>query len=516
MKLLRHIFGILFVGAVACAPFLASAQSSGNNFRRNGIFGCSVDGAHAMSVGSLSAVGGVYVPVNDAAVTLNTGYLVYKECVLRGVVNRQREAVIAETVRKILVDYTRARDGNPMWSQLIPREQNQVMTKYVIDTIRGTRLDTMSSEVRDPVKRAILRRYAQARNQPTQMLGCTYEGDMRAVYGGHPTDDVLGAIGTIGTPCNPILAYQYAEEDVLGGANAAVDNMMSKLDWGDGTYPIDEEDENGDPITRAPGSIVESNVIQALQSGFRQQESANDIDQMIGGLFAQMSSRVVSDNQGLLALTQRSGGSQSYLDQVVRQAGENLRGAANNAAMTLLVAQRVIEQAFLQLLREIESILRNAANTLRAHERGCWQLIIERVCSTPLSASSTCNAIITTGEGEDAVSTTIRLRVATTTAASGAAISSKITGGLGTYSDLIEHSEDNLQLIDRLIEGVTNSSTDAQYATIEQVNRLVQERRLKSEGDVTQKRQLKEQVSGDIDDFVTNTYKQWTEYSTGG
>lgn len=85
-------------------------------FRRQGVFGCSLNGSYSMSVGALSAVGGVYVPVNDAAVTLNTGYLVYKECVLRGVVDRQRENVSATLQRQQINTYAKGRDGQPYFS----------------------------------------------------------------------------------------------------------------------------------------------------------------------------------------------------------------------------------------------------------------------------------------------------------------------------------------------------------------------------------------------------------------
>ena len=39
----------------------------------NGIFSCNQNGSYAMSVGALGASGGVYVPVADASVELNTG-----------------------------------------------------------------------------------------------------------------------------------------------------------------------------------------------------------------------------------------------------------------------------------------------------------------------------------------------------------------------------------------------------------------------------------------------------------
>src|SRR3990167_9643499 len=65
---------------------LEQTFSEPKGFSRQGIFGCSQTGSYSMSVGTLGAMGGAFVPVNDAAVTLNTGYLVFKECVLRGIV----------------------------------------------------------------------------------------------------------------------------------------------------------------------------------------------------------------------------------------------------------------------------------------------------------------------------------------------------------------------------------------------------------------------------------------------
>ena len=91
-------------------------------FKAQGIFGCNETGAYGMSVGSLSAVGGVYVPVNDAAVTLNTGYLVYKECVLRNVVDRIRESVTSAIANQTIETGLTGRDGgHPPRSRAIER-----------------------------------------------------------------------------------------------------------------------------------------------------------------------------------------------------------------------------------------------------------------------------------------------------------------------------------------------------------------------------------------------------------
>ncbi|HEY4488462.1 MAG TPA: hypothetical protein VJB97_03010, partial [Candidatus Paceibacterota bacterium] len=88
MMLRSLILGTLTLASLSLSAHIASAQvnldySQTYAFQRDGVFGCSLNGSYSMSVGTMSAMGGAYVPVNDASVTLNTGYLVYKECILR-------------------------------------------------------------------------------------------------------------------------------------------------------------------------------------------------------------------------------------------------------------------------------------------------------------------------------------------------------------------------------------------------------------------------------------------------
>src|SRR3989344_5866575 len=70
-----------------------------NTVDANVVASCrNVNGALSSSVGVTAVTGGAFVPVNDAAVTLNTGILVYKECVLRNLVNEQRKSATAQLV----------------------------------------------------------------------------------------------------------------------------------------------------------------------------------------------------------------------------------------------------------------------------------------------------------------------------------------------------------------------------------------------------------------------------------
>ena len=116
------IEGILFddatnqpIGTCVFVPPTPDPTSAAYQFQRGGIFGCNQTAAYRMSVGALSAVGGVYVPVNDAAVTLNTGYFVYKECVLDGVSRKMAESASTELANKALNDILTGRDGERFW-----------------------------------------------------------------------------------------------------------------------------------------------------------------------------------------------------------------------------------------------------------------------------------------------------------------------------------------------------------------------------------------------------------------
>src|SRR5262245_20097661 len=98
-------------------PITAAAQpTQPGGFSRQGIFGCSRNAAAlSSSVGAFSATGGVYVPVADYTVELNTGTLVYQQCVLRGIVNRQAESANAALVQKVIQNSLTGNDGGTMF-----------------------------------------------------------------------------------------------------------------------------------------------------------------------------------------------------------------------------------------------------------------------------------------------------------------------------------------------------------------------------------------------------------------
>src|SRR3954465_12778069 len=105
-------FILLLVAILITVPVFAAAQE----FSRQGIFGCGRNAAALSgSVGAFSATGGVYVPVADYTVELNTGTLVYLECVLRGIVDRESESANSAQINKTVQFITSGKDGNPLF-----------------------------------------------------------------------------------------------------------------------------------------------------------------------------------------------------------------------------------------------------------------------------------------------------------------------------------------------------------------------------------------------------------------
>lgn len=501
-------------------------------FQRQGIFDCNQNGAYAMSVGALGAIGGAYVPVADAAVELNTGTLVYKECVLREVVDREREAATSAFFKKGYTGIQTGRDGNPQYVVNEGKELLDVRDQTFLPLLRDETLLALKSDLQGPITRALARNYQVTTRAPQTILKCPYQ-DASSVW-----DTVRG----LGTSCNPIVAYYNARILADSRDAAAQQYQRDQWYWNNGYYSI--TDNNPDPLARrvlTPGINVQQSFQTLLDSPVRQLESANDVGQMISALYAGITTQIISDNQGLAGLSRSTGGQPSYLDQVAKESAQGVRNAAVNAALQILNAAQQVESAYNQTVNKIASILTNAINQLRGAERQCWNLIIPKVCATPLASDNTCFAPTSNCTDDDngsatcvvgAVSKTVpitsctvtqnpttvtcpvgfKLKVATSTAFSQAVIEPQITPLATTTLANIDKSQKALRSIANLITSVTNTaSLDAQRLSLQQLDSLVHDRALHTQPDLVVVTQQKESVEAAMTTLVENTVKSWAD-----
>ncbi|KKW19753.1 MAG: hypothetical protein UY61_C0050G0009, partial [Candidatus Adlerbacteria bacterium GW2011_GWC1_50_9] len=305
-----------------CDP---SATDEAYQFQRSGLFGCNQTAAYRMSVGALSAVGGVYVPVNDAAVTLNTGYLVYKECVLDGVSKRIAESAATGLVTKGLNDTLTGRDGRPRWPEDLIADVLERSDQTLLHTLNSGALSTLNPAIQGDVIRSIVRNYMANTREPNKALECPYKGDLKALIT-NPQTFSLADFEQLGNlACNPLWAGQLAQNYVSNQIGLDREEMMFRLTTGQGMYGIEKYDPaTGRYTTLTPSSIVSANVQQLVTSGFRHLENVTEIDQMVGALFSSLSTRIISDSGGLAGLIQPTAGQPSYLEQMARESARGL------------------------------------------------------------------------------------------------------------------------------------------------------------------------------------------------
>lgn len=455
------------------APSLALAQSTGG-FTRDGIFGCNA-AQYGGSPGTTAAISGTYVPVADAGVTLNTGVLVYKECVLEGIAARMSESVTASIAKSGIVAFQNGRQtydasGNlvqgPLHPQILSQDQLAERDRVTALALQGSAVNGLHPALKEDVRRAVARGYYNSTRRGSSALSCPY-ADLQNALDGRPTS-VWDALEAYQNPaCSPVSAYILTENYVAYQGNTAVNEMMQRLDWNGGIYDITTIDESGRTVVQTPGRFVGAAQEQFITSGFRQAESAKDIDQMVGALFAGMSAEIIRSNRGLAGLTQPIGNQPSYLDQVTSAAQQGLRTAINNAAIAILRDAQLVEKAYGDIMRGILDQMTGTQTNFQAAEKQCWAAIIQKTCAQgTLKADGTCTAIstgcTTDSNGTQTCPVSGQLKVATSTIYSQAAIAnSSVFSLLPTVERNVQVSDNAIKLFVTLIEGVNGAASQS-------------------------------------------------------
>lgn len=511
-KLLRSrgvFVALVWIALFAIAPY-AHAQLSAD-----GIFSCS--GAQYANPGTLSAIGGVYVPVNDAAVTLNTGYLVYKECVLDGVNSKISEAARTEAVGAIATAVASGRAGEALyrkkWGELDDGETAIVVAQLQNSAFTGT----MSPNYEKEVVRAYARRYAASLQQPNQSFATTFPGsaeDHRAFYEGR--DFSFEGLLAMINPCN----NARGEFEICFGPS--LDSTRSEYainqrqEWleGGGFYSV--TDENTNPLlrtTRTPASLVQEGALQAFTGGFRCLEGADELSEICAPLFAGLTTQLIADVNGLSGITQSASGIPSYVSRMVSEASSAVQQGAVNAALGILSNARQVETLFKQAKEATATILTNAINSLRATERTCWDIIIQNVCTaSPVNGTCTASPVCITNPSTSTQTCTNpgQLRVATSTQFSQSIIDTQIAPRAVPIAQDIQASDAALAELDQIIASVTNTaSATTQRTALERLDSLVANNLLHDGNDVVAARSQTDATSIDISQLIDDTLSLW-------
>lgn len=499
---------LIIFGLAMSFVFMLAQSADAEGLSRQGIFGCNDAGADSMSVGSRSAIGGTFVPVSDAAVTLNTGTITYKECVLRGVVNAQVANELANIVEDTTDKFLTGRDGGPLFPENLDEDLLEISDTVMTSALTGARLDAVNEAWRPDLKRAIQREYSTQTRNSSESLRCSYNGSpaqLKATIMGQRFGGFLDVLMVADPNCIPLYSYINANNLVLGDMAAAQNNMLTRLGWNNGTYDIETVDADGRRRVVTPGTFVSENVKQVLGSGFRRQESANDIDQMVGSLFARVGVQILAGvSGGLQGLIQGTAGSPSYLDRVVSDSSAGLRDSVINAALRILVDAKERGLRYLEAQNGTASALMREIARLRTAEKTCWDLIVPRATAYAAGTGTAGSA------GGQTTSGAFTIRIATSTRFSQGVINSQITPRATAVAGAITASTQALASIDRLITDVTSSSTPSVQSTaLQQLDALVAARALPGPSDLSAMEQQLQDISNSVTGTVTDAITAW-------
>jgi len=468
-----------------------------DSFSNSGIFGCNQTGADSMSVGSISALGSTYVPVSDAAVTRNTGYLIYKECVLDGIVKRIVESGTAGLESVGIRGFLTGRDGQPLFPVDLSGDVLARLDESTLHTLQGGELNTLHPALKSIVTTAVARDYMAGTRAPNQVLTCPYQGDLDAVLKG-TSKDVWGGLSALTNPaCNPLSAFSLAKEYTNQQSSSQVNEMMFRLMTGQGVYGVEEYNPvTGRYETKTPGSLVGANVQQLLTSGFRQLENATEIDQIVGALFSGLGSHIITDTQGLAGIVQSSAGQPSYLDQLVNDSSQKLKSSILGAASNILKYALKVEKNYLQLMTDIANNLTGTIEALRDAEDNCWSIVVPAV-------------------KEYAASQNISITASTTKEFSQKVINNNIAEYASIATENVTVSKKAVALINNLSASIANtSSLEAQRQALLQLDSLVAQNAIHNQYDISGEngaQNLKKEVKNTMKDLLDETKTNWTE-----
>lgn len=471
---------------VGTCPAPGQPGATNSTLSNDGIFGCRGQGANIANVGTLSAIGGIYVPVNDAAVTLNTGYLVYKECVLDGVARKIAENSVSELSAQVARAVTTGRGGSPQFvvnERVELNQQNIIIVSNMVQSAENT--NALCPAFRGNVPRAMALNYVRNMNQASSPFTCTMPQQPKSYW------ETLSALRDPRN--NPYGAFRIFDDIRQRTIAENEANQYQRWLRGDGFY--DRVDNPNDPLNArilTPGYIIARSLEQMTGSGLRQLENANEIDQVVSNLFAGLSTQLVADSRGLTGLAQSVNGQPSYLDRMVAQTSASVRTQAANAALAVIAAARQIEVSYRQAKEGIATALSDAIVKLRAAENQCWNLIVPAVQTYAQTNGNP------------------PLNIATSTQFSQPIVDAQIAPLATTTVNDIRNSDAAIAALNELIASVSNSASQAnQQQALLRLDTMVANRQLHTATDATNAATQRDNVATALTTLVDGAITSW-------
>lgn len=263
--------------------------------------------------------------INAAANTLTSTFasaLNIKEFTLDGIAYGITRTIIQSMVRSIVNWINSGFQGSPAFVTDLQGHLRNIADQVVSDVLTNSELAFLCSPFQLDVRIAIAQNYNEQRDGLGFNPQCTLEDvtqNMEGFLQGSFSEG--GWAGwfelTQGEANDPNAAYLDAQLSVNAAIRDAQGQAITELDWGDGflSFRVCDETEaasgNGQDCTiTTPGRVIADQLNGALGAGRDALITADEINEIIGALLAQLAQQALTGAYGLLGL----GGNSSYTD----------------------------------------------------------------------------------------------------------------------------------------------------------------------------------------------------------
>lgn len=461
-----------------------------------GIYSCGA-AQYTMPVGTLVA-SGIFVPVADAAVIQNTGYLLYKQCVLDGMVSKYREAATADLVRAAVARLNGDDTGVSKYAQDIAADRSMIFDRVLTEYNKEYKQDPILEILREPVVTQVLQQIDQGRSEasykcddPTGLITQFYNGTL-------PSNLFLQVTKLIASnaACTPIGAKVKVEAAISSEATQQWEDYKSQII--DGYKPdqvkVSVDVGNGETadryVTVTPGSVFAAIASQVLGSGFRQLENADSVDEIISTTFSALQTQILSSTEGLAGLSQAIGGQvQSYLDSMVGASSKRLKDSVVGSAISILNSALTTEREFYKYRSLTLDFLKAQQTKVTDTQNKCWVDLEQQV---------------------RLVSGGVSLNVTTSTKMGDLLLGQAVTPLLPLIQSDVNTSTTTMQVLQTLITDVNNAASPTmQRMALAQVDALVAAQALHTATDAQNAKDAYTNITETIEPLVSDTITLW-------
>lgn len=378
---MKQFFITLFALVLFMAPLAQVSAFAG------GIIGCgaaTAGGAVGAAVNSATAV-----PVSDKVTNINTEVIKTKECVLDGLAIALVEGMISALTQNIVDWINSGFEGSPAFVTDFRGFLGDIADQTALDFLEGTDLEFLCSPFQLEVRLALA-----VQRQPFQeRIRCSL---------GEVTDNVEGFLSGDfsqgGWPAwfrlytdiqnTPYGAYSLASAQLNAEIAARQNEEVKLLEFGSGFFSkkrckpgserraktyvegYEEEAVSTPACTEyeivTPGQQINEQLNNALGTGQRKLELADEFDEVINALLAQLAQQALSSLDGIRGLSSRSSSSAgtvrnangeevpaSYLEVLVNETTDNSIDLAQDALITDIEAAIDSEEAYQDVVSEL-------------------------------------------------------------------------------------------------------------------------------------------------------------------